>query len=115
MQRTASPIIAQMFTAALIFGITGFVRFIICTFTKAAPIILAMLIIFRPPFRVELTTRAILLLVVGTEVFPSQAVLTGVVVPLVIHIISVSGHCFPPYQESRCFGGFGGRMFHAKA
>jgi flagellar biosynthesis protein FlhB len=81
-----APVVA--ITLATIFGVTWFVVVIFRALTESAAVV------FGSPFHVELTTASVWF-VVGANVFASHTVFTPVIVPLVILVISVSGHCFP--------------------
>jgi hypothetical protein len=99
MKRTAPAVLAK--TTFAIVAVAGFVVLILSAFAKSAAVVV------RPPFSLELTAGAIRF-VVSAEVFASEALFALIIVPLVI-LVSVSGHCFPPYQEHHLLGARGKR------
>jgi hypothetical protein len=80
-----------MFTAlAAAVYVTGLVIVILSAFAIAAAVV------FSSSFTIESTTSAPGFVVTTAEVLTSEALFAWVIFPIVIRLISVSGHCFPP-------------------
>jgi hypothetical protein len=86
MKRATTAFVAKTF---VIVAVTWFVVVVIGAFAESATAIV------RPPFSLKLTPGPVRFLI-SPEMFASEALFAGIIVSLIIQVVSVSGHCFPP-------------------